>query len=184
LTLRAGISASLKPFDSRKYEPLVSEMVKLPFDDLVALGRTPNESLALILLLDQLSRNFSRGSPFPYTKCEPLSVKLAEHFVLNIKHDIQHPPYKRMWYYLPFAHSESIAHQELALAKNAEGCWELREGEWKDFHGFFKQFMEFSWRHYTVISKFGRFPGRNKVLGRENTEEEAKFMEEGGDTFQ
>ncbi len=155
----------------------------LPFDDLVALGRTPNESLALILLLDQISRNYSRGSPFPFTKCDPLSVKLAEHFVLNLKHDIQHPPYKRIWYYLPFEHSESLAYQELALAKFAEGCWELRDGEWKDFHGLFKEFMEFSWKHYVVISKFGRFPGRNKALGRDNTEEETKFMER-GDTFQ
>lgn len=167
----------------RKYEPLVSEIVTRPFSDLVSLGRSPDESLTLILLLDQLSRNFSRGNPFPYTKCDPLSVKLAEHFVLNLKHDVQHPPYKRVWYYLPFGHAESVSYQELALAKLAEGAWELREGEWKDFHDFFKLFMEYSWKHYVVIDKFGRFPGRNTALGRENTEQETKYIEEGGDTF-
>ena len=159
-------------------------MITLPFNDLVSLGRSPNESLVLILLLDQLSRNFSHGNPFPYTKCDPLSVKLAEHFVFNLKHDVQHPPYKRIWYYIPFSHAESVSYQELSLAKFAEGAWELREGEWKNFHDFFKLFMEYSWRHYVVINKFGRFPGRNKALGRENTDEETKYIEEGGDTFQ
>jgi uncharacterized protein (DUF924 family) len=170
--------------ESRKYQPLVSKLVTLPFNELVTLGHTPQESLTLLLLLDQLSRNYSRGTPFPFIECDPLSLKLAEHFVLKLHHDKLQPPYKRLWYYLPFAHCESIAYQELALAKYAEGCWELREGEWKDFHDFFKQGLEFSWRHYIVINKFGRFPGRNKALGRENTAEEMKFMEEGGDTFQ
>jgi uncharacterized protein (DUF924 family) len=162
---------------------VVSQLVKLPFDQLVAMGSTPNDSFTLILLLDQFSRNNNRRSPFPFRECDPLSLKLAEHFVLNETHDKQHPPWKRFWYYLPFEHAESLPHQELALSKFAEACWEYREGQWKEFHEMVRQGLEFSWKHYLVISRFGRFPGRNKALGRESTAEETKFIEEGGDTF-
>lgn len=162
---------------------MISKLVKLPFDDLVVLGSTPNDSLTLILLLDQLSRNNHRGNPFPFKECDPVSVKLAEYFVLNESHDKQHPAWKRFWYYLPFEHLESLPYQELALAKFADACWEFREGEWKEFHEMYRQGLDFAWRHYVIINQFGRFPGRNKALGRENTEEEKKFIEEGGDTF-
>ena len=138
----------------------------------------------ILLLLDQFSRNFSRGDPFPYVACDPISRKLAEHFVLVERHDKEQPPYQRMWYYLPFVHSESIFYQELALAKFAEACWECREGEWKEFHDFLKRCLEYAWRHFVVINKFGRFPGRNKIIGRETTPEEKEFLEQGGDTFQ
>ena len=167
----------------RKYEPLVAKLVTLPFDELLALGSTPRESLTLILLLDQLARNYSRGTSHAFTTCDPLSLKLAEHFVLTQNHDKLHPPYKKIWYYLPFEHSESLPYQELAMAKFADAAWELRQGEWKEYHNFVKQGMEFSWRHYVIIAKYGRFPHRNKVLGREDTEEEKTFLAEGGDTF-
>jgi uncharacterized protein (DUF924 family) len=88
-----------------------------------------------------------------------------------------------MWYYLPFEHSESLPYQELAMARFAESAWELRQGEWKEYHDLMKQGMEFSWRHYVIIAKYGRFPHRNKILGREDTKEEKKFLSEGGDTF-
>src|SRR5579859_7125096 len=117
----------------RKYKSLVDQIIKLPFEDVVALAKTPGESLTLILLLDQLVRNFSRKSPFAFTSCDPVAVKVVEHFV-NQKHDIAHPPYKRFWYYVPFMHAESIPYQEYGVAKFANACWELREGEWTSYH--------------------------------------------------
>jgi uncharacterized protein (DUF924 family) len=171
-------------FDRRKYEPLVSKLVTLPLNELLDLGKSPDESLTLILLLDQVSRNYSRGKPFPYTVCDPISQQLAEHFVLAKQHDKQLPPFKRMWYYLPFSHAESIYFQELAIAKLAEACWDHRDGEWKTYHGLLKMHLEYAWKHFVVINKFGRYPGRNKIMGRETTPEEQKYMDEGGDTFQ
>jgi uncharacterized protein (DUF924 family) len=154
----------------------------MPYDDLVKLGSTPRESLTLLLLLDQLARNYGRGTPIPFTKCDPIALKLAEHFVM-LKHDKQQPPYKQFWYWLPFEHMEDVAYQELALAKFAEACWELRKGEWVDYHELMRQGMEFAWRHYVVVQRFGRFPHRNQVLGREDTEEERKYIQEGGESF-
>jgi uncharacterized protein (DUF924 family) len=168
---------------SRDYRDLIAQLVKLPFDEIVSLGETPKDSLTLLLLLDQLPRNFGRGTDYPFTKCDPLAVRLAEHFVLKLEHDKRQPPYKRMWYYVPLSHCESLPHQELALAKFAEGCWDYREGEWKEYHGFMRLGLESAWKHYGVISKFGRYPGRNVAMKRENTPEEKKYIEEGGDLF-
>jgi uncharacterized protein (DUF924 family) len=158
----------------------VSQIVKLPFEEAVGLGKTPNDSLTLLLLLDQLPRNFGRGTDYPFTVTDPLSVRLAEHFVLELEHDKGQPPYKRMWYYLPFMHHESIPHQELCLAKFGEGCWDIREGDWKDYHGMMKSGLESAWKHYEVIGRFGRFPGRNAAMKRESTPAEKEFLEKSG----
>jgi uncharacterized protein (DUF924 family) len=167
----------------RKYESLIKQLVTLPFDDLVAMGDTPDHSLTLLLLLDQLARNFSRGTSFPFTQCDPLSQRLAQHFVLTLSHDAAHPPYKKIWYYLPFGHSEDIYLQELGVSKMAFAAWECRTGEWVHYHEMMRRGLESSWKHYVIVQRFGRFPHRNGVLGREMSEEERKFLDEGGDTF-
>lgn len=164
----------------RKYESLIQEIAKLSSDEIIALGDTPQKSLTLLLLLDQISRNSFRGTPFPFINCDPLSLKLAEHSIFKSGHDKQQPPWKRIWYYVPLEHSENIHYQELALAKFGEVCWECREGQYKENHGFMKIGLAYAWKHFEVIDKFGRFPHRNKALGRENTEEEEKYLAEGG----
>jgi uncharacterized protein (DUF924 family) len=169
--------------DRRNYEPLVRKIIKLPFDEVIALGDTPEHSLTLILLLDQFTRNFSRDTPFPFIEVDPLCQKLAKHFVLSLGHDREHPPYKQIFYYLPFQHAERLDYQELAVSKQAYTCWETRDGEWKGFHEMMSKGLDSAWKHYVIIAKFGRFPHRNEALGRQTTEEEKKFLDEGGDTF-
>jgi uncharacterized protein (DUF924 family) len=142
------------------------------------MGTTPDRSLTLILLLDQLSRNSFRDSPFPFTACDPLALSLVEHFVLQAGHDKLLPPWKRIFYYLPFQHAENISYQELGVSKFAELAWELRDGEYKECHGFVKIGLAHAWDHLDAISKFGRFPRRNAALGRENTEAETKYLAE------
>ena len=144
------------------------------------MGSNPRGSLTLILLLDQLPRNAFRDSPFPWATSDPLSLELAEHFVLKEGHDRQHPAYKRIFYYMPFVHSERLPYQELSLAKWADFAWELREGEEKDCHEFAQMGLNYAWKHYEIIEKYNRFPHRNAVLGRETTEEESKYLTESG----
>lgn len=85
-----------------------------------------------------------------------------------------------MWYYLALGHSESIIDQEEALAKVANLVVELRSGEWKACQGGIKAMLSHCIRFYSCIDKFGRFPHRNSILGRESTEEEKVFLEQGG----
>lgn len=167
----------------RNYKVLIQQLLEMPFEEVVVLGDTPDHSLTLILLLDQFTRNFSRGTAFPFTQTDPLAQRLAEHFCLTLSHDTAHPPYKKIWYYLPFGHSENISYQELSISKTAFTAWECRSGEWKEFHLMMKRGMESAWKHYVIIERFGRFPHRNEVMGRETTEEEKKFLDEGGNTF-
>lgn len=69
------------------------------------------------------------------------------------------------------------------MSKMALAAWECRTGEWQHYHEMMRRGLESSWKHYVIVQRFGRFPHRNVVLGREMKEEEKKFLEEGGDTF-
>jgi uncharacterized protein (DUF924 family) len=175
LTRRASILV-LSIANSRKWKPIIEQVTKVDADDLISLADTPQKSLTLMLLLDQLSRNTFRGSDYTFTVCDPLARAIAEHSIFKSGHDKHHPPYKRVWYYFPFEHSENLHHQELAVWKFAELAYECREGEWKNAHDFIKMGLSYAWSHLRVIDKFGRFPARNKAMGRESTEEEEKFL--------
>ena len=73
--------------------------------------------------------------------------------------------------------------QELHIAKCADACWRIVQGEWAGYHRFTEVVLEFAWKHYVIIKQFGRFPHRNAVLGRQPTAEETKYLEDGGETF-
>lgn len=162
---------------SRPYHSLIHKIVELPAAPLFALTSTAKESLTLMILLDQISRNIMRGpdSPFVYTKCDPTAQHVAHH-CLRLGHDKEHPPHKRIWYYLALFHSESSLDQELALAKFAGLVVEVRLGEWKASVSTYKTALIHMINYFTAIEKFGRFPERNAILGRESTEEEEKFL--------
>ena len=162
---------------SRPYHSLIHKIVELPAAPLFALTSTAKESLTLMILLDQISRNIMRGpdSPFVYTKCDPTAQHVAHH-CLRLGHDKEHPPHKRIWYYLALFHSESPLDQELALAKFAGLVVEVRSGEWKASVSTYKTALVYMINYFTTIEKFGRFPERNAILGRDSTEEEEKFL--------
>ena len=165
----------------RQYEPLIHQLVELPLSSLVELGSTPEKSLAIVILLDQISRNTMRSDrvAWVFTTCDPVSIEFA-HYCIKQGHDKAHVPHKQFWYYMPLSHSESLADQELNLAKNAQLVWEIRQGEWKECHPAVKNGLDHCIKFYRIIEQFGRFPNRNPVLKRETTAEEKKFLEEGG----
>jgi len=114
-------------------------------------------------------------SPFVYTKCDPTAQHVAHH-CLRLGHDREHPPHKRIWYYLALFHSEAALDQELALAKLAGLVVEVRLSEWKACVPVYKEALSYSIKYFSVIEKFGRFPDRNAILNRASTEEEEKFL--------
>ena len=118
-------------------------------------------SLALLILLDQFPRNCFRGSGHMYA-----TDPLARHFArqaLARGHDAQTEEALRVFCYLPFMHSEDPADQDLSLRLNSQ----LGPNP-------------FAVGHRDIILRFGRFPHRNRLLGRETTAEEAAFLEGGG----
>ena len=122
-------------------------------------------SLAL-LLLDQFPRNLYRGSAHAFaTDLLALSIARA---AIAAGHDRQAPAGLRLFFYLPFEHSERIEDQDLCL----DLCEELdKQGtDWANWARM----------HRDIIVRFGRFPHRNAALGRQTTPAEQDFLDSGG----
>ncbi|RPA97605.1 DUF924-domain-containing protein [Choiromyces venosus 120613-1] len=172
-------------FDSscrETYLPLITTLSHLPPSELHSLATTPEEALSLILLLDQLPRNIHRAdSSSVYNVTDPLALSLARiataperRFDLGPELAWKGVPSRRCWFYLPFGHSEDLADHEFLKGLHAEMRRDCEGGEGE---GFAKAIEGFSDAHTEVIAKFGRYPYRNAVLGRENTKEEVEWLE-------
>lgn len=128
-----------------------------------------NESdgcLALCLLLDQFPRNMFRGTSKAFETDEK-ALMVARH-ALSKNFDSLQTPIRRRFLYLPFEHSEALADQIRSVELFAKAKDEDPVG------------YDYAVRHKDVIEKFGRFPHRNKVLGRETTAEEQAWLDEYG----
>ncbi|WP_439478038.1 DUF924 family protein [Brevundimonas sp.] len=127
-------------------------------------AETPEGSLALLILLDQFPRNSFRDTGHAFAT-DPLARRFAMMAVDNgqdgrVENDL------RRFFYLPFQHHEDMASQErqLALFQRMERPDDDRWAE----------------HHHRVIAAFGRFPHRNRALGRETTVEEQAFLDADG----
>ena len=125
--------------------------------------RTPGGALALILLLDQFPRNAFRGTPRMYAS-DAAALTVAE-AALAAGRDRHVDADLRLFFYLPFAHSEVLDHQARSVAL----CGELGDEHLAHAKG-----------HRDIIARFSRFPHRNPILGRETSAEEQRFLDDGG----
>ncbi len=121
-------------------------------------------SLALLILLDQFPRNLFRGSAHAFAT-DPLALSVARRS-LDRGHDRNTEPLMRTFFYLPFMHSERIEDQHV--------CVSLYEAL-GDANS-----LKFANIHRDIIARFGRFPHRNRVLGRDMSAEEQAFLDGGG----
>ncbi len=129
---------------------------------------SPHGALALLLLLDQFPRNLFRGSPEAFAS-DAKAREIARIAVLERQFDRILTPTERVFAYLPFEHSESMADQDISIAL-IEGLRDLPE------HRRPGGTIGYAWRHWDVIRRFGRFPHRNTVLGRSSTVEELSYL--------
>jgi len=128
---------------------------------------SPRTLLAAIIVADQFSRNIFRGLPGAFST-DALARSLSEQ-VIALGLDLQMPPAERHFAYLPFEHSENREHQALAV--------ELIEALGDAFWTFEAR------AHEEVIKRFGRFPHRNRILGRISTNEELAYLAEQKDSW-
>lgn len=130
-----------------------------------------NSCLALLILLDQFPRNMFRGTPEAFaTDAKALAV--AKHAVEH-QFDQQLVPVQRWFVYLPFEHSERWADQVRSLQ-----LWQMLKDDPDSASP-----MDYAQRHADVIERFGRFPHRNQILGRQSTPEEIAFLKQRGSSF-
>jgi len=134
--------------------------------------RTPLGALALVVVLDQFSRNCHRGSPRAF-EADAKAVQVARRMV-ETGTDLRLPSCQhRAFVYLPFEHDESIESQREAIRLFGE-----LEREAGDLG-----YLDYARRHARIIERFGRFPHRNAVLGRQSTDEEIAFLRGRGSSF-
>lgn len=128
----------------------------------VAEGR-----LAEIIVLDQFSRNMFRDSSLSFAY-DPLALALAQE-AISVGADQKLTPIQRSFLYLPFMHSESLKIHEVAMDLYQNNGIQLN--------------LDFEIKHKAIIEKFGRYPHRNKILGRVSTDEEIEFLKQPGSSF-
>jgi uncharacterized protein (DUF924 family) len=139
--------------------------------ELDQLAATAQGALALIIVLDQFSRNMFREQPGMYAT-DPKALAIARS-AMDRGFDQQLISVQRIFLYLPFEHSEVLADQEISVRlfgslppiKNRE------------------QDIKSALRHREIVERFGRFPHRNHILGRETTPEEIEFLKEPHSSF-
>ena len=137
----------------------------------------PHGTLALILLADQFSRHIYRNTPEAFA-ADTLAIEWAQTGIAK-KHDAQLNFFERAFFYLPFEHAENITLQQQSVNLFQE-LYEQAHNEQKKL---FKTYLEYAQQHQSIIQRFGRFPHRNKILKRSNTEEENIFLLEPNSSF-
>jgi uncharacterized protein (DUF924 family) len=131
---------------------------------LTAWEASPQGALALVLLLDQVPRNLFRGTPRAYMT--DAAARAAADRALARGFDRQVPPVWRQFFYLPFHHSEDFADQ-----RRARALFEALPADPER-----AERLRYARRYHEIIARFGRFPHRNAILGRESTAEEIAFL--------
>jgi uncharacterized protein (DUF924 family) len=150
-------------FDRKFRELFADEHEAAARGELMAWLATPEGALSLVILLDQYPRNAFRGTRQMYAT-DALARLVADR-ALELGHHKAVDPALQGFFYLPFGHSELLADQERAV----DLCADLAEPGPSHSRG-----------HRDIIARFGRFPHRNRILGRESTDEEVSWLAAGG----
>jgi uncharacterized protein (DUF924 family) len=144
---------------------------------LMAWQSTPDGALALIVLLDQFTRSIYRNTPRAYAGDACAYDVVTRAIEQNL--DSALPTVSRIWLYHPFHHAEDVEDQDKGLALLDK----LREEAPAEWHPYVERSIEGWARHRNIVARFGRFPHRNAVLGRDSTEEEYDFLKANGETY-
>ena len=148
-----------------RFHQLHSQLVGAPLDELLVDRST---ALASIVVLDQFSRNIFRGKGESFAS-DAKALGLARRAIELGYDDQKWPEEWRVFFYLPFEHSEEIADQHRAV--------DLISALGND------EYMKYAIAHRDVIERFGRFPHRNVILGRTSTPEEEAYLAQPGIGF-
>ena len=155
-----------------KFDALIKQrfgllVVQAQAGELYHWRATPQGRLAEIILLDQFCRNIHRDTPQAFAS-DPLALVLAQEAVAQGA-DTELKAKQVPFLFMPYMHSESQKIHEIAMVLfNREAA----AGN-----------LEFERRHKAIIDQFGRYPHRNKILGRESTPEEVEFLSQPGSSF-
>ncbi|MGB6449986.1 MAG: DUF924 family protein, partial [Steroidobacteraceae bacterium] len=157
-----------------RFEPLVAEAAQ---GKLASWADSPRRRLSLIILLDQLPRNIYRGTPRAFAADQrALALTLSG---IQSGADAALAAVERLFFYMPLQHAESLEAQDESLAAYRR----LAEEAPKELRPSLAAVLQFAEAHRSVIQRFGRFPHRNRILGRPTTPEEQAYLSSGRETW-
>jgi uncharacterized protein (DUF924 family) len=151
-------------FDQKIRETFLVTHQAAAMEKLSTWEESAEGALALLLLLDQFPRNMFRGTTRAFDN-DPQAREIARRAIKR-GFDKKVPAEFRVFFYLPFEHSEELADQEACVKY-------VRAMKNKDL-------LHWAKVHYDIIKRFGRFPHRNEILNRRSTADEVAFLEQGG----
>lgn len=154
-------------FDAEIRDRFLSDFEKAENGEYLDWTDSARGSLALILLFDQFTRNMFRQSPRAFS-ADGKAREIARH-ILSTGFYEELNLVEKQFAALPFEHSENLKDQKLSLKLFGEMGNE--------------NLLDYAQRHYAIIEKFGRFPHRNRQLGRQSTPEEEAFLNEPNSSF-
>jgi len=157
-----------------RFEPLVQAAGTGKLDEWKS---SPGSRLGLILLLDQFPRNIYRETPAMFKFDDQARALCVEGVESGI--DAALRPIQRVFFYLPLEHSESADNQAWCIDLMRGLVHEVPENQKKVFEGF----VDYAEAHKRIIDRFGRFPHRNEILGRESSADEVEFLKQPGSSF-
>lgn len=172
--------------DAPELIPQTDEAIRLRFGplaaaaargELVAWESSPRRRLALILLLDQFSRNIFRHRLRAYSQDRMALALTVSGMQLGAEAALD--PVERIFFYMPLQHAESVEVQEESIAAFRR----LMEEAPAELRPVFATVNDYARLHRDIIVRFGRFPHRNQALGRDTTHEEALWLEREGLRF-
>lgn len=150
-----------------RFGPLVEAAL---WNELVDWEGVPRRRLALILLLDQFTRNMYRGRAEAYAGDHRAQTLVVEALARGMDEEL--PWIGRVFFYMPLMHAEDLDLQEQGVAAFRR----MKEKAPPEIAEKVDDNLKFAEEHRDIIRRFGRFPHRNRVLGRENTPEEERFL--------
>lgn len=152
-------------FDAEIRSRFLATWQKAAAGELSSWEASDDGAVALTIVLDQFPRNMFRGDAKTFSS-DPLAREVASR-AIDRGVDARIDPLLREFLYLPFMHSEHLADQRRCVALFRQ-------------HGGHPDNLKYAEDHADIIRRFGRFPHRNRVMGRETTAEEQAFLDAGG----
>lgn len=167
-------------FDQEVKEKFEGDLIrarKRKYDNWLEL---PKGYLALVLVFDQFPRNMYRDMPEVFDN----DLRALEITLTSIKRNIDDKLMliERLFLYLPLMHSEDLKIQKMCLERIGDLVEEAKTDAPLN-QGYYEYSLDYSHKHYDIIKRFGRFPHRNKILGRSSSAEEESFLKEPGSTL-
>jgi uncharacterized protein (DUF924 family) len=152
----------------RRFGPLIQMALQ---GELQAWSESAESALAQVIVLDQFPRNVFRNTPKAFAG-DTLALATARRMVAN-GDDMALEPVRRGFVYMPFEHAEDLQaqHESVRLFTRLDAESPAAEA------------LDYAHRHRDIVARFGRFPHRNAILGRDSTPEELDFLKQPGSSF-